>query len=119
MSTVKRTYRLDSDTLEQLAEIAEVRGCSQTDAIRFAIHSTAETIHGAIHEEDGNDGVIELLAKQLEVKDGQIAALETALAKAQETAHAAQVLHAQERKALESEEQKRSRWQRLVAAWRG
>lgn len=117
--TVKRTYRLDAETLEMLGEIAAARECSQTDAIRFAIHSTAETIHGAIHEEDENDGVTELLAKQLEVKDGQIAALESALAKAQDTAHAAQVLHAQERKALESEEQKRSRWQRLVAAWRG
>ena len=116
---MKRTYRMDTETLEMLGQIVDARECSQTDAIRFAIHSTAEAIQGTIHGSATDSSVTELLARQIEVKDRQIAALEMALEKAQETAHAAQVLHAQERKALESKEQKRSRLQRLIAAWRG
>jgi len=52
------------------------------------------------------------------VKDGQISRLQDALDAAQGTAKAAQVLHAQERRALESEGQK-GRWRRLLDAWRG
>ena len=54
----------------------------------------------------------------LAVKDGQISRLQDALDAAQETAKAAQVLHAQERRAIESAGQK-SRWRRLRDAWRG
>lgn len=66
--------------------------------------------------------VYEDLRRQLEVKDGQIANLSAALVSAQETAKAAQALHAAEKAeamAIESAEAKKSRWQRLKEAWQG
>lgn len=65
---------------------------------------------------------LEALQKQLEVKDRQIADLSAALVSAQETAKAAQALHAADKAeamAIESAEAKKSRWQRLKEAWQG
>jgi adenosylmethionine-8-amino-7-oxononanoate aminotransferase len=112
-----KTFRLSDDDVELLGYICDERGCSQAEAIRSAIRSEANAIrsdgyHGT------TDGALSALAGQLAVKDAQISRLQDALDAAQETAKAAQVLHAQERRALESSEQK-SRWQRLRDAWRG
>lgn len=66
--------------------------------------------------------VYEDLRRQLEVKDGQIADLSAALVAAQETAKAAQALHAADKAeamAIEPAEMKKGRWQRLKEAWRG
>lgn len=74
---------------------------------------------------NGNSGVSAVIVEQLTVKDEQIASLSRALEAAQETAKAAQALHAVDRRedlALESAGQKLergSRWARLREAWRG
>ena len=64
---------------------------------------------------------LERLHGQLDVKDAQIRTLGEALADAQATAKGAQALHAATAQtlALESAAQKKSRWQRLLEAWRG
>lgn len=114
------TFRLDESDVDLLKLIAAKRGESQADAIRFCIRNTAD----AIREQDatGAQGeamteLVALLRDQLAAKDGQISRLQDALDAAQETAKAAQILHAQERAALESAEQKAERrwrwpWQR-------
>lgn len=111
------SFRLTENDVELLKQIAEEQGCSRTEAVRFAIRNAV----GCDTREDaasGMDAALGVLTEQLRVKDEQIAALNRALDAAHETAKAAQVLHAQERKALESVEQK-SRWERLREAWRG
>ena len=109
-----RTFRLSEIALEQLKEIADVRGETQTDAIRFAIQSG----HDAIHKQptDGHTGegwaqTVTTLTEQLAVKDDQIASLGRALEAAQETAKAAQALHAAnvQQTALASSNQKECR----------
>lgn len=114
------TFRLDESDVDLLKLVAAKRGESQADAIRFCIRSAAD----ATREKDAPgtqaDGLAELVAllrDQLAAKDGQISRLQDALDAAQETAKAAQILHAQERAALESAEQKAERrwrwpWQR-------
>lgn len=112
-----KTFRLSDDDVELLGYICKERGCSQSSAIRSAIQNEAD----AIRADGGSQGLsdaLSALAGQLAVKDGQISRLQDALDAAQETAKAAQVLHAQERRAIESAEQK-SRWWRLRDAWRG
>lgn len=112
-----KTFRLSDDDVELLKFICDERGCSQTEAIRNAIRREADAVRSG-GDEQGSAGVTAALMGQLSVKDEQIAALSRALEAAQETAKAAQVLHAQERKALESVEQK-GFWRRLREAWRG
>ena len=66
--------------------------------------------------------VYEDLRRQLEVKDGQIADLSAALVAAQETAKAAQALHAADKAeamAIEPAGEKKGLWRRLKEAWRG
>lgn len=115
-----KTFRLSEGDLEQLKYICSERGCSQSDAIRSAIQNEADAIRSGERPEESEESheMVFALVGQLAVKDEQIAALNRALEAAQETAKAAQVLHAQERKAIESAEQK-SRWRRLRDAWRG
>lgn len=124
---IKKTYRLDEKTLVELDSIAEKMGLNQTQALEAAIHSMLEKEAGShtlemLERENGR------LAAQIYVKDGQIESLSAALVAAQETARAAQevakaaqVLHAADKPelALETAEQKRTRWQRLMDAWRG
>lgn len=112
------SFRLSESDVDQLKELAGKLGCSRTDAIRFAIQKALGSDTGNSADSAGESAVL-ALTKQLDVKDEQIAALNRSLEAAHETAKAAQVLHAQERKALESAEQKKSRWHRLVDAWHG
>ena len=118
-----RTFRLDDSDIELLKQLAESKGVSQSDAIRYAIQNSAGAIHGEApkkeHAEHGE--VVSELIRQLTVKDEQITALNKALVSAQETAKAAQVLHAKatmgelpEAAADDVPEQpRRSWWQRL------
>ena len=100
---VKKTYRLEQETIDELEKLCSDSGKSATEVIEGAIHD-------AIRLPDTERAA---LTDQLAVKDDQIASLGRALEAAQETAKAAQALHAanvQER-ALESSEQKeRRRW---------
>lgn len=112
-----KTFRLSDDDVELLEYICSERGCSQSSAIRSAIQAEADAIRSGDASDAPRD-VVSALLGQLAVKDGQISRLQDALEAAQETAKAAQVLHARERKAIESVGQK-GRWQRLRDAWRG
>lgn len=107
---VKKTYRLEEETIAELEKLCERSGKTATEVVEDAIH-------GAIREPDteraggGWAQTVAALTEQLAVKDGQIASLGRALESAQETAKAAQALHAanvQER-ALESSGQKEGR----------
>lgn len=132
MSKAKRTYRLEQETLDKLAEISEAEGVTATEALERAIlaygtepdasHTESQTLSDA-----GSPAVealaaeLERLHGQLDVKDAQIEKLGEALADAQATAKAAQALHAATAQtlALESQEQKKSRWKRVLEALRG
>ena len=103
---VKKTYRLEQETIDELEKLCSDSGKSGAihDAIRLPDTERAG---------EGWAQTVAALTDQLAVKDDQIASLGRALEAAQETAKAAQALHAanvQER-ALESSEQKeRRRW---------
>lgn len=108
---VKKTYRLEEETIDYLEKLCEQSGKTATEVVEDAIRE-------AIREPDterAGDGwaqTVAALTEQLAVKDDQIASLGRALESAQETAKAAQALHAanvQER-ALESSEKTRRRW---------
>lgn len=132
MTKAKRTYRLEQETLDRLAGIAEAEGITATEALERAIlaygtepdtsHTESQTLSDA-----GSPAVealaaeLERLHGQLDVKDAQIETLGKALADAQATAKGAQALHAATAQtlALESQEQKKSRWKRVLEALRG
>lgn len=132
MTKAKRTYRLEQETLDRLAGIAEAEGVTATEALERAILAYG-TEPDASHTEsqtlsDAGSPAVEALAAELErlhgqidVKDAQIEKLGEALADAQATAKAAQALHAATAQtlALESQEQKKSRWKRVLEALRG
>lgn len=113
------SYRLDTDDLALIDKIKKELvkrkiGKSNTDVIRYAIRSYADVILGNQNEstpgkEDSavSDAVAALTA-QLDAKDRQIAELTEALRAEQQTAQAAQMLHARERLAIE--EEKKRRW---------
>ena len=118
-----KTFRLEDSDIELLKQLADAKGVSQSDAIRYAIQNAASAIHDEAPKTEQNEPVevVSELIRQLKVKDEQIAALNTALVGAQETAKAAQVLQAKAtigelpEKAGEAagEPPKRSWWQRL------
>jgi len=111
---VKKTYRLEQDTIYELEELCERSGKTATEAIEDAIHDAIRLPYAERANDGGSDAMAALVG-QLAVKDDQIASLGRALEAAQETAKAAQVLHAAnvQQTALESSEQKerrRLRW---------
>lgn len=128
MVKAKRTYRLEQETLDRLADIAEAEGVTATEALERAIRAYGTEPDGSHTQEAARDKAVDALSEeltrlhsQLYAKDRQIDRLTDALADAQATAKAAQALHAAtaQTMALESAEQKKSRWQRLLEAWRG
>lgn len=107
------TFRLPEKDVELLKSYAKEHGIAQAEAIRIAIQKLDDAVRVPYAEraDDGGSDTMDALVGQLAVKDDQIATLGRALEAAQETAKAAQALHAanvQER-ALESSEQKESR----------
>lgn len=132
MVKAKRTYRLERETLDMLADIAEAEGVTATEALERAIRAYGTEPDGS-HTDgqavSGSDSAavealaaeLERLHGQLDVKDAQIRTLGEALADAQATAKGAQALHAATAQtlALESQEQKKSRWKRVLEALRG
>lgn len=107
---ISRTFRFDESDLDAIERIAERYDCSQSEAVRLAVRR-ADSDGIEAGEPKQSESMVEVLTRQIEIKDEQIASLSRALEAAQETAKAAQVLHAQEQtKALESAEQKRFRW---------
>ena len=132
MGKVKKTYRLEQNTIDYLVSLARDAGLTVTEALEHAIRAYGTEPDGS-HTDgqavSGSDSAavealaaeLERLHGQLDVKDAQIRTLGEALADAQATAKGAQALHAATAQtlALESAEQKKSRWQRLLEAWRG
>lgn len=107
---VKKTYRLEQETIDELEKLCSDSGKSATEVIEDAVHDAIRVPYAERAGDDGSDAMA-ALTDQLAVKDDQIASLGRALEAAQETAKAAQALHAanvQER-ALESSEHKESR----------
>lgn len=136
----QKNFKLEEKTLADLQEYAERNSMTQTEVVEEAIRAyirelyasytpdsegsrpgNAFEVEALVKQLDVKDKQLDAKDKQLDVKDKQIEALSNALVSAQETAKAAQVLHAADKPelALESVEQKKSRWARLRDAWRG
>lgn len=137
MTKAKKTYRLEQETLDKLAKLAEAEGITATEALERAVlaygsvpdasHTQSHTVPDASHTPgDGESKAVEALAAELErlhsqlaAKDRQIETLGDALKSAQDTAKAAQALHAADIPALEGRNEKGGRWRRFVDALRG
>lgn len=132
MSKVKKTFRLEQETADKLAELATRDGITATEVLERAIraygtepdgsHTDGQTLSEADAKAvDALAAELERLHGQLDVKDAQIRTLGEALADAQATAKGAQALHAATAQtlALESTAQKKSRFKRLLEAMRG
>lgn len=91
-------------------------------------HRDTQEIHGSERSSGADSPALAALVEQLAVKDAQLAKKDEQIAKLMETVadstkavQGAQALHHETAQALalESTEQKLSRWQRLKRAWRG
>ena len=135
MAKVSRTYRIEQETADKIAEISESEGKTATEVVEAAIHAYfsekyAEKYVGntANRADSADSPALAALVEQLAVKDAQIAKKDEQIAKLVETVadgtkavQGAQALHHETAQtlAIESAEQKESRWQRLKKAWRG
>ena len=138
----QKMFRLTDEQICKLKKVSELRGCSQTDLIRGFIdsldeeppdtqgdtHRDTQEIHGAERSSGADLPALAALVEQLAVKDAQLAKKDEQIAKLMDTVadstkavQGAQALHHETAQtlALESTEQKLSRWQRLKRAWRG
>lgn len=138
----QKMFRLTDEQICKLKKVSELRGCSQTDLIRGFIdsldeeppdtqgdtHRDTQEIHGDERSSGADSPALAALIDQLAVKDAQLAKKDEQIAKLMETVadstkavQGAQALHHETAQALalESTEQKLSRWQRLKRAWRG
>ena len=107
-----RTFRLSESDIELLERVAHERGCSNTEAIRYAIHLAGDAIQGETQDEIHEPGsAVAALVAQLAVKDEQISKL-------QELIEHEQLLRAQTQAPdllppdAESEPPKQSWWRR-------
>lgn len=126
---IKKTFRLEENTVVQLGKLAEIKGISQTEALEGAIQYAIRepyVLPYASHTPTGGfeekiSDATNALIKQLDVKDKQIAELTAALASAQRSVEQAHALNAADKAgmALESTPQKKTRLQRLRDAWNG
>ena len=135
MAKVSRTYRIEQETADRIAEISESEGKTATEVVEAAIHvyfseKYIEKYAGntANQADKADSTALAALVEQLAVKDAQLAKKDEQIAKLMETVadstkavQGAQALHHETAQtlAIESAEQKESRWQRLKKAWRG
>ena len=84
-------------------------------------HRDTQEIHGDERSSGADSPALAALIDQLAKKDEQIAKLMETVADSTKAVQGAQALHHETTQALalESTEQKLSRWQRLRRAWRG
>ena len=138
----QKMFRLTDEQIRKLKKVSELRGCSQTDLIRGFIdsldeeppdtqgdtHRDTQEIHGVERSSGADSPALAALVEQLAVKDAQLAKKDEQIAKLMDTVadstkavQGAQALHHETAQtlALESADQKLSRWQRLKRAWRG
>lgn len=129
MAKVKKTFRIEEDAYDELVELSAGWGVAQGAAIERVIRlarqmpdtlpdtcQTAASTHGG-----GDSAAVAALIEQLAKKDEQIAKLMETVADSTKAVQGAQALHHETAQtlALESTEQKQSRWQRLKRAWMG
>ena len=124
MAKVSRTYRIEQETADRITEIAENENMTATEVVEDAIraYSSEEYAGNTAKQADSTDSpAFAALIDQLAKKDEQIAKLMEAVADGTKAVQGAQALHHETTQALalESAEQKLSRWQRLKRAWRG
>lgn len=129
MAKVKKTFRIEEDAYDELVELSAGWGVAQGAAIERAIRlarqmpdtlpDTCQT--GASTNGGGDSAAVAALIEQLAKKDEQIAKLMETVADSTKAVQGAQALHHETAQtlALESTEQKQSRWQRLKRAWMG
>ena len=124
MPKVSRTYRIEQETADRIADISESEGKTATEVVEAAIraYSSGGYAGNTVKQTDSTDSpALAALIDQLAKKDEQIAKLMDTVADGTKAVQGAQVLHHETAQALalESAEQKLSRWQRLKRAWRG
>lgn len=124
MPKVSRTYRIEQETADRIADISESEGKTATEVVEAAIraYSSEEYAGNTAKQADSTDSpALAALIGQLAKKDEQIAKLMETVADSTKAVQGAQALHHETAQALalESTEQKLSRWQRLKRAWRG
>ena len=128
MAKVSRTYRIEQETADRIAEISESEEKTATEVVEAAIHVyfsekyTEKYAGNTANQADQTDSTaLAALVEQLAVKDAQIAKLMDTVADSTKAVQGAQALHHETAQtlAIESAEQKESRWQRLKKAWRG
>lgn len=124
MPKVSRTYRIEQETADRIADISESEGKTATEVVEAAIraYSTEKYVENTARQTDSTDSqALSALIGQLAKKDEQIAKLMDTVADSTKAVQGAQALHHETAQtlALESTEQKLSRWQRLKRAWRG
>lgn len=129
MAKVKKTFRIEEGAYDELVELSAGWGVAQGAAIERAIRlarqmpdtlpDTCQT--GASTHGGGDSAAVAALIEQLAKKDEQIAKLMETVADSTKAVQGAQALHHETAQtlALESTEQKQSRWQRLKRAWMG
>ena len=121
---VSRTYRIEQETADRIAEISEAEKKTATEVIECCelTYSTEKYVENTARQTDSTDSrALSALIGQLAKKDEQIAKLMDTVADSTKAVQGAQALHHEtaQTPALESTEQKLSRWQRLKRAWRG
>jgi hypothetical protein len=136
LAKVKKTFRIEEDAYDELVELSAGWGMAQGAAVERAIRlarQMPDTLPDVCQTGDSSIGgvdstAVSALVGQLAVKDAQLAKKDEQIAKLMETVadstkavQGAQALHHETAQtlALESTEQKQSRWQRLRRAWRG
>lgn len=124
MAKVSRTYRIEQETADRITEIAENKNMTATEVVEDAIraYSSEKYVENTANQVGSADSpALAALIDQLAKKDEQIAKLMDTVADGTKAVQGAQALHHETTQALalESAEQKLSRWQRLKRAWRG
>lgn len=128
MAKVKKTFRIEEEAYDELVELSAGWGVAQGAAIERAIRlarqmpdTLPDTCQTGASTHGGDSAAVAALIEQLAKKDEQIAKLMETVADSTKAVQGAQALHHETTQALalESAEQKLSRWQRLKRAWRG
>ena len=124
MAKVSRTYRIEQETADRITEIAENENMTATEVVEDAIraYSSEKYVENTANQVGSADSpALAALIDQLAKKDEQLAKLMDTVADSTKAVQGAQALHHETAQtlALESTEQKLSRWQRLKRAWRG
>jgi hypothetical protein len=124
VAKVSRTYRIEQETADRITEIAENENMTATEVVEAAIqvYSSEKYVGNTANQVGSTDSpALAALIDQLAKKDEQIAKLMDTVADGTKAVQGAQALHHETTQALalESAEQKLSRWQRLKRAWRG